>query len=183
MEIKGKRADRPLGPVAIPGPMAAPQIPGPMVASHESVGDIIVEPATGSIGTGSDPQLAADVSPALPAMPAPGAPAVPGELGRASVAEPAEYRAALTQGLDTLGEEMAALARGSIEVAARTAIDMLAVRTLSDAVAVNLGFARASFDHWIGGSARVSELGARFALDTWQPLLTRLGKGWSLSLG
>ncbi len=94
-----------------------------------------------------------------------------------------EYRAALTHGLDALSKEAAALARDGIEVTARTAIDMLAVRTLSDAMAVNAGFARASFDNWIGGSARFSELGAKLAVESWHPLLARLGKSWSLGPG
>jgi hypothetical protein len=55
---------------------------------------------------------------------------------------------------------------------------MLAVKTLSDAIEVNAGFTRSGFDALVGGSARLSELGARLAAEASQPILTQLGKGW-----
>jgi hypothetical protein len=142
----------------------------------------MVEPASGSVGLGANAPPAAD-PPGLAGLPSPGARRVPGDIGRETLTMLAECRAALTHGLDALSKEAAVLARGGIEVTARTAIDMLAVRTLSDAMAVNSGFARASFDNWIGGSARFSELGAKLAAESWRPFLARLGKSWSLGPG
>ena len=179
METRGKRATRPVGPAAIPSPATMPGAPAsPIVApgEAETAGGSEAGPAAGA--TGPEPSAPPEVlTPGLPmALPAPGPNPVPGAIGRETLAMLAEWRAALSHGLDALGEEAAALARGSIEVTARTAVDMLAVRTWSDALAVNAGFARASFDNWLGGSARFSELGAKLAIESWHPLIARLGK-------
>jgi hypothetical protein len=55
---------------------------------------------------------------------------------------------------------------------------MLGVKTLSDAMEVNTGFARSSFDTLVGGSAKLSELGVKLATEASQPLLTQLGRSW-----
>ncbi len=183
METKGKRAARPVGPAAIPSPtpISSPTaIPSPLVAPGESAADLEVEPAARSTEPGSGAQPATQSSRLAMALSPPGPSPVPGKTGGETLSALAECRAVLTHGLDALSMEAAALTRGGVEVAARTAIDMLAVRTLSDAMAVNAGFARASFDTWIGGSARFSELGAKLAVESWRPLLARLGKTWSL---
>ncbi len=100
------------------------------------------------------------------------------DFGRETLATLAESRLVLATGFEALSEEIAGLARCGIDTAARTAIEMLAVRTVSDAVAVNAGFVRASFDNWIGRSARFSELGARLAADSSRLFLARLGNRW-----
>jgi hypothetical protein len=89
-----------------------------------------------------------------------------------------ESQAAVARGLEELSAELARLARSGIDAAARTATDMLAVKTLSDAIEVNAGFTRTSLDALVGGSAKLSELGARLAAEASQPILTQLGKGW-----
>jgi len=73
---------------------------------------------------------------------------------------------------------MAGLARSGIDTTARTATEMLKVKTLSDAIEVNALFARNSLDALITGSARLSELGVKLAAETSQPILTQLGIGW-----
>lgn len=100
------------------------------------------------------------------------------DFGRETLSTLAESRLALATGFEALSEEVAGLARCGIDTAARTAIEMLAVRTVSDAVAVNAGFVRASFDNWIGRSARFSELAARLAADSSRLFLERLGNSW-----
>jgi hypothetical protein len=55
---------------------------------------------------------------------------------------------------------------------------MLAVKTLSDAIEVNAGFTSSSFEALFGGSAKLSELGAKLAAEASQPILTHLGKTW-----
>jgi phasin protein len=186
MDTKGKRATRPVGPPAIPSPATIPgatasAIVGPGEA--ETTGDSVVELASDAIGPGSSAPPGAPTSGLPMALPAPGPHPVPGEIGREPLAMLAECRAALTHGLDALSEEAAALTRSGIEAAARAAIELLAVRTWSDALAVNAGFARASLDNWIVGSARFSELGAKLAVESWHPLITRLGKSWNLGPG
>ena len=74
--------------------------------------------------------------------------------------------------------EVTGLAISGIDTATRTATDMLGVKTLSDAIEVNAGFTRSSFDALVGGSAKLSELGMKLATEASQPILTQLGKSW-----
>src|SRR5262245_1283611 len=100
------------------------------------------------------------------------------DFNREAFAALVEAQAAVARGLEELSAELARLARSGIDAAARTATDMLAVKTLSDAIEVNAGFTRTSLEALVGGSAKVSELGARLAAEAFQPILTQLGKGW-----
>ena len=76
----------------------------------------------------------------------------------------------MARGFDALSEEMAGLARCGIQTVTRTAIEMLAVKSFSDAIAVNVSFARASFDNWIRGSVKFSELGVKLAVESSRPI-------------
>jgi hypothetical protein len=141
-----------------------------------------VVPAEGSSELPAEPAPAATDAVVPPGSPAA---AVLGarrdDPGGDALAALEESRIALASGLEALSEEAAGLARRGIDTAARAAIQMLAVRTLSDAVAVNAGFARTSFDTWIGAAVKFSELGAKLAADSSRPFLARLGDGWIAS--
>jgi hypothetical protein len=65
------------------------------------------------------------------------------------------------------------MAFSGIDMAARTATQMLSVKTLSDVIAVNVGFACSSFDTLVSGSAKLSELGVRLAAEAAQPFLSQ----------
>ena len=80
--------------------------------------------------------------------------------------------------MEAISVEVAGLTRSGIDRAARTATDMLSIKTFYDAIGVNAVFARASFDTLINGSAKLSELGIRLAAESSQPILTRFGNGW-----
>ena len=75
----------------------------------------------------------------------------------------AQSQAALARGFEALSAEMAGLALSGMNVAARTATRLLAVKTLADAIEVNAGFTCSSFDTLVGGSAKLSELGVKLA--------------------
>jgi hypothetical protein len=105
------------------------------------------------------------------------------DFGREAFAAVVQSQAAVARGLEALSAELAGLALSGIDAAARTATDMLAVKTLSDAIEVNAGFTRSSFDALVGGSAKLSELGTRLAAEASQPILTQLGKGWIKAAG
>lgn len=172
MESRTKRVSQAVGPVEVPTPSVVP---------------------SGMSGEASAKTAAAPVAPVpgpAPAVDVP-APPIPSEIpelgaareeaadfGREASSVLAQSRRALAAGFDALSEEMAGLARCNIDTAAHAAIEMLAVRTVSDAIAVNAGFARASFDNWIGRSAKFSELGAKLAADSSRLVLERLGNGW-----
>jgi hypothetical protein len=188
METRGRRAARAAGPVEIPpsqavaaegpGQTMPTEAPGPILPAEgqdqilpaEARDEIPAEPAAAPASEA--------VMPSLPPAPALGAPpAGPGQFGGEALAALEESRVALAAGLEALSEEVAGLARCGIDTTARTAIEMLAVKTLSDAIAVNAGFARTSYETWVGAAARFCELGAKLAADSSRPLLVRLGGG------
>jgi Phasin protein len=92
-----------------------------------------------------------------------------------------EARTAMTRGFHALSDEVVDLARCGIDTSARAAIEMLSVKTFSDVITVNTGFARASFGNWLDGSAKCCELGTKLAVETARPFLARLSKSWSLA--
>jgi len=86
-----------------------------------------------------------------------------------------QSQTAVARGLEALSAELTGLALSTIDTATRTATDLLAVRTLSDAIEVNAGFGRNSFVTLVGGSAKLSELGAKLSAEASQPILKQLG--------
>jgi hypothetical protein len=168
METKGKRTAR----LATPAGIA-----GPAVVAAEAPSEILVAKVT-ELAAPEAPRIEVQSgSPPLSALSA--EPGYRSEIENQALAALAESRAAMARGLDALGEEVVGLTRCGIDAAARTAIEMLAVKTLSDAIAVNAGFARANFDNWMNGSAKFSELGVKLAVESSRPFLARLGKTWS----
>jgi hypothetical protein len=101
-----------------------------------------------------------------------------GDLSRDTFAALAESQAALARGLDAISVEAAGLARRGIDAAAKSATEMLAVRTIADAIEVNAGLARRSFEACVAGSARFAELGIKLATDAAEPLVSEFGRSW-----
>jgi hypothetical protein len=99
-------------------------------------------------------------------------------FGREAFAALVQSQTAVARGLEALSAELTGLALSTIDTATRTATDLLAVRTLSDAIEVNAEFGRNSFVALVGGSAKISELGAKLAAEASQPILEQLGEGW-----
>ncbi len=185
METKGKRIRRVAAPPE--SPAVQPVVLPPAIAAVPPVAAEAViqahpleaaEPNPSATPLGQD-VVVQRVAPPVPAISAPLGERA--DLGSESFAAVEEFRAATTRGFDALSEELAGLARCGMDTAARTAIEMLAVKTFSDAIAVNSCFARASFDNWLGGSAKLSELGIKLVVESTRPFLARLGKSWSLA--
>jgi hypothetical protein len=95
--------------------------------------------------------------------------------GQHSWAALAEAQAAAARGFEALVGEMTNFTRSEMAAAANTATAMLGVKTFAEAIEVNLGFARRSFDALIGSAAKLSEIGAKAAAETSRPILSRLG--------
>ena len=93
----------------------------------------------------------------------------------------AETQAAAARGLEALIGEMTTFTRSEIAAAADSATAMLGVKTFAEAVEVNLGYARRSFDALIGSSAKLSEIGAKAASEASRPILSRFGESWKTS--
>ena len=108
-------------------------------------------------------------------MTAAGAPEDLFAYGQQSWAALAEAQAAAARGLEALVREMTTFTRFEMAAAADSATAILGVKTFAEAVEVNLGFARRSFDALIGSAAKLSEIGAKAAAETSRPILSRLG--------
>jgi hypothetical protein len=159
METKGKRAPRASGTSAVPAEMPT------LAEAPAEAPAFAVAPA-------------AAPTPQLPPPAESQTPEEIGQLGREAIAALAESQAAMARGLEAMSDEMAGLTRAGIDIAARSATEMLGVKTFSDAFEVNALFARKSFDSLLDGSAKLSGLGVKLAAEASRPILTQLGQGW-----
>jgi hypothetical protein len=171
MESKGRRAARAAGPVETP---AETSIEPPNSAEMHAE---ITEPTEAAVHFEPHASAVPGSSGALTITNGPASEKAP-DFGRETLGAFAQSQAALARGLEALSAEMAGLALSGIDTAARAASKMLGVKTLSDAIEVNAGFTRSSFDALVGGSARLSELGVKLATETSQPLFSQFGKAW-----
>jgi hypothetical protein len=176
MESKGRRALRAAAPGTIPAETVNPSATAPDEATPaeelippEVPVDVAVPVATVAALPRVDTLAAA-------AKNASGAEVF--DFGREVFAALVQSQTAAARGLEALSVEVTGLAISGIDAATRTATDMLGVKTLSDAIEVNAGFTRSSFDALVGSSAKLSELGMKLATEASQPILTQLGKSW-----
>ena len=187
MESKGRRSSRasgateapaaPLKPVEAPPPVnrageAEPAKPAELLAQAGKSTETAVNLATAAAAAPL-PTVGA-----LPPAPKSANPEMPQRFEGDAAAALAQSQAALARGLEALSAEMAGLALSGMNVLARTATKLLAVKTLSDAIEVNAGFTCSSLETLVGGSAKISELGVKLAAETSQPLLGQLARGW-----
>ena len=189
METKGRRSLRASGPTEAPAaPLKPAEAPPPAIGPSEveppKPAELLVE-ASKSAETAVDLVAAvATAAPtpsigALPPQPKSTTPDFPGNFEGNAAAALAQSQAALARGLEALSAEMAGMALSGMNVLARTATNLLAVKTLSDAIEVNTGFTCSSLETLVGGSAKLSELGVKLAAETSQPLFGQLARGWS----
>jgi hypothetical protein len=136
-------------PVPQPDPMPVPALPAPAVPTA-------AKPARASAAVSHD-ALA---------------------YGQQAWAAMAEAQAATVRGLEAMVGEMTAFTRSEMAAAADGAMALIGAKTFAEAVEVNLGFARRSFDALVGSSAKLSEIGAKTASDASRPILSRFGEGW-----
>jgi hypothetical protein len=144
-------------------PIATAPTPDPEQALETAISAVTIDPA--------------------PAEAARAAKAVPDHAlayGGQAWAALAEAQAAAVRGLEAMVDEMNAFTRSEIAAAADGATALLGARTFAEAVEVNLGFARRSFDALVGSSAKLSEIGAKTASDASRPVLSRLGDSWKM---
>jgi hypothetical protein len=179
MESKGRRAVRAAAPGAIPAetvnlaatsPGAGKPVEGP---AQEFVPEPPVEVAAPVVTVAAPPRIDTLAAAAKNASGEDVA-----DFGREVFVALVKSQTALARGLEAMSVEVTGLAISGIDTATRTATDMLGVKTLSDAIEVNAGFTRSSFDALVGGSAKLSELGMKLATEASQPILTQLGKSW-----
>jgi hypothetical protein len=180
MESKGRRVARAAGPNTTPADVSSESETSPEATKPVESPAQEFSPADPP----ADVAVAAAVAMAPPSAEAPAVVAKGSssedlaDIGREAFAALVQSQKAVARGLEALTAEMTGLAISGIDVAARTATDMLGVKTLSDAMEVNVGFTRSSFDTLLGGSAKLSELGVKLATEASQPILTQLGRSW-----
>jgi Phasin protein len=173
METKGKRSGRIAPPPENPIPQAAPVETQIQIQPHEAAEpDLAVAPSRPDVVVPRHTSLVPTITATCGGL---------ADFGGKALVAVEESRAAMARGFDALSEEMAGLVRCGIDTVTRTAIEMLAVKSFSDAIAVNASFARASFDNWIGGSAKFSELGVKLAVESSRPFLAHLGESWGFT--
>ena len=97
--------------------------------------------------------------------------------GQQSWAALAEAQAAAVRGFEALLGEMTSFTRSEMAAAANSATAMLGAKNLTEAVEVNIGYARRSFDALIGSAAKLSEIGAKAAAEASKPMLSRFENG------
>jgi hypothetical protein len=180
MESKGRRTARAAGPNMNPVEAAPPA--GTLPGAAKPLESPAREPMSAELPTQLMVPAAISMAPptveTLAGRATSASPEDFAEFGREAFAAFVQSQTAVARGLEALSAELTGLAFSRIDAAARTATDMLAVKTLSDAIEVNAGFARSSFEALFGGSAKLSELGAKLAAEASQPILTQLGKTW-----
>lgn len=81
------------------------------------------------------------------------------EFGRDTIAAAMTSNAALSAGLEAIGQEVARHARTAFESAGETARGLLAARTFEDVVRLQTDFAKRSFEGFVARSTKLSELG------------------------
>lgn len=116
-------------------------------------------------------------SAAPPGEPEQGAPSA--DVAAEAGAAPGIPQEIPSRGWEAVNEAVAGYACRSIDLAARSAIDMLGVKTWSDAVAVNTALARSGFEEWLDSSAKISAAGVDLAAESVKPVVCGLGELWS----
>jgi phasin family protein len=94
-------------------------------------------------------------------------------LGRENLAALWRVNAALSQALESVNRELIDYVRSSFVTAASTATALLGARTFDDLFQLNADLAKANMAGLIEGTARLSEIGAKFATEALVPLSSR----------
>jgi len=141
----------------------------------------------------STPPAQAPEAPArAPALPAPVSAAIPpmesgifaaycdaASLAKENLAVFTAVNAALSEGMERMGLELAGMTRGTLEDGAATAAALLDARTIADVAALNGDFARNCVDRLAAGAMRLSELAFATASEVYEPLGARLERAFT----
>jgi len=137
-----------------------------------------------SAQAGAIAALPPPVASAPPGIPAPESPAFfafsysyaeLAAFGRDNLDAAAKANAALTQGLESIGQELMACARAALMSATETARGLLGAKTLEDVVKLQTEFAKRNLDGLMSGTVKLSEIGCMVASEAMAPLGGRVG--------
>lgn len=163
-DIKPKRPARDAARIEIAAPAAAPVIlPEAAIAPA-----VATETAPAALATASAVETAVEtkIEAAVERQEA---------AAEDALAAFAEAQTALARGAEQIAVELAGMTRSGFAATADAAIALLGAKTFAEAVEINAGLARRSFDTMLEGSAKVSEIAVKSVADASRPLLSGLG--------
>lgn len=90
-------------------------------------------------------------------------------LSRENIEAAVKANAALSAGIEAIGQEVMVYARSALKTASETAHGLLSARTLEDVVRLHTDLAKRNFDGLIAGSMKLSELSVSVASEALAP--------------
>ena len=151
-----------------------------------------VAKASATLEPTAEPEAAAAIPPTAPAVsrsdpvtalpvPVPAEPQAEPDrvLGacHAALASVGAAQAAIAGDVTAMTLELCGLTRANLTAAGDSLATLFGARTMTDAIEIQLGFARRSLDLAAGSSARLNELGLRLATDAAKPMLRPFSVG------
>ena len=92
-----------------------------------------------------------------------------------TLASVGESQRAVANGAKALALEMTGLAQTTLTEAGDSAAALMRAGSVADAVEIQLGYVRRAFTSLIGGSTRLSEIGARLMSEASRPIVAPFG--------
>jgi phasin family protein len=96
------------------------------------------------------------------------------ELGAGNIEAVFDSGKIFAEGMETLGEEMATYARDSFEGGMEVARGLGECKSLTEALDRQSAFARSSFDKFVAEAAKLSDMSAKVARDSLEPINARV---------
>ena len=90
-------------------------------------------------------------------------------IGRENIEAAVKANAALSAGIEAIGQEVMVYARTALKSASEAAHGLLSARTLEDVVRLQTDLAKRNFDGLVAGSVKLSELGVSLASEALAP--------------
>lgn len=90
-------------------------------------------------------------------------------IGRENIEAAVKTNAALSAGIEALGQEVMVYARTALQSASETARGLLGAKTLEDVVKLQTDLAKRHFEGMVAGTVKLSELGVSVASEAFAP--------------
>lgn len=90
-------------------------------------------------------------------------------FGRDNIEAAVKANAALSAGIEAIGQEVIVCARTALQSASETARGLLGAKTLEDVVKLQTDLAKRQFEGIVAGSVKLSELGVSLANEAFAP--------------
>ena len=91
------------------------------------------------------------------------------ELGREAITAAVKSNAAVSAGMEAMGQELMVYARDALQTASETARGLLGAKTMEDVIRLQTDLARRNFEGLVAGSAKLQALGVTLATEALAP--------------